>query len=94
MVSVHFVLRVSIPRVKKNVADENQAAAAAVIPDVSLFFFLTLCRETAALGNDWGFFFIVQFDRLPSSSPLPVAAQSLWVFSVLIKASDSPTTSR
>lgn len=51
--SVHFVLRVSIPRVKKNVADENQAAAAAaVIPDVSLFFFLTLCRETAALGND------------------------------------------
>lgn len=39
MVSVHFVLRVSIPRVKKNVADENQAAAAAVIPDVSLFFF-------------------------------------------------------
>lgn len=51
MVSVHFVLRVSIPRVKKNVADENQAAAA-VIPDVSLFFFLTLCRETAALGND------------------------------------------
>lgn len=37
--SVHFVLRVSIPRVKKNVADENQAAAAAVIPDVSLFFF-------------------------------------------------------
>lgn len=38
MVSVHFVLRVSIPRVKKDVADENQAAAA-VIPDVSLFFF-------------------------------------------------------
>lgn len=37
MVSVHFVLRVSIPRVKKNVAVENQAAA--VIPDVSLFFF-------------------------------------------------------
>lgn len=93
MVSVHFVLRVSIPRVKKNVADENQAAA--VIPDVSLFFFfLTLCRETAALGNDWGVFYIVQFDRLPSSSPLPVAAQSLWVFSVLIKPSDSPTKSR
>lgn len=39
MVSVRFVLRVSIPRVKKNVADDNQAAAAAVIPDVSLFFF-------------------------------------------------------
>lgn len=66
MVSVSFVLRVSIPRVKKNIADENQAAAAAVIPDVSLFFFffLTLCRETAALENDW-VFFIVHFDRLP-----------------------------
>lgn len=47
MVSVHFVLRVSIPRVKKNVADENQAAAA-VIPDVSLFFF-KLCVEKQQL---------------------------------------------
>lgn len=47
MVSVRFVLRVSIPRVKKNVADENQAAAA-VIPDVSLFFF-KLCVEKQQL---------------------------------------------